>query len=432
MGIANGPLRTDPAEDVGRVAADRRSALLRVYRRRLRHEDLEDCYSQATLELLTRARRAPFESAAHAANALELRFKSRIDDRLRAIGGRSSIEAALERSVAVDGGPAQFEDASAAVERTVIARTEVRRLREVIGDLSRDQRLVLASQVCVQMDAGEFCARYGWSTEKYRKVAQRARGKLRALVGEYERGERCRRLEPDVLALSAGVADGEALARARAHLANCTPCARMLADVERSAKSVAALLPLPAAAAAGARFAGLLGMARRAGAVIRHPFAEAGASGGAGVAGGSLAGAGALKVGIAAVCVAGAAGGYAACAHLGVLAGLGLSPPSTPIHRTHHQPHRVTVVATHRVVTATRSPSVSLAATTPPSATRHVVSTHRRVPAIVQIRREFGTPRARASSAGATVAPPARATPVGPIAATPQERQTQTEFGFER
>ncbi|MGH2849660.1 MAG: hypothetical protein ACRDLP_03490, partial [Solirubrobacteraceae bacterium] len=226
MGIANGQLRVDPAEAVARVAAARRSRLLRVYRRRLRPEDLEDCYSQATLELLARARQTPFASVAHIENAVELRFKSRIDDRLRAIGGRSSIEAALERSVAVDaarGGPERLEDASAAVERTVIARTEVRLLREVIGDLTRDQRLVLASQVCVGMEPGEFCDRYGWSTEKYRKVAQRARGKLRALVGEYERGERCRRLEPDVLALSAGVADVEALARARAHLANCTP-----------------------------------------------------------------------------------------------------------------------------------------------------------------------------------------------------------------
>jgi len=28
----------------------------------------------------------------------------------------------------------------------------------------------------------EFCQRYGWSFEKYRKVAQRARARLRALM----------------------------------------------------------------------------------------------------------------------------------------------------------------------------------------------------------------------------------------------------------
>jgi hypothetical protein len=50
----------DPAEEVARVATARRPRLLRLYRRRLRFEDLEDCYSQATLELLARSRGAPF------------------------------------------------------------------------------------------------------------------------------------------------------------------------------------------------------------------------------------------------------------------------------------------------------------------------------------------------------------------------------------
>src|ERR1700726_163378 len=84
----------DPAEEVGRVAAARRGRLLRLYRRRLRFEDLEDAYSQATLELVARARRSPFDGPGHIANALELRFKSRIEDRRRAIEGRSAIESA--------------------------------------------------------------------------------------------------------------------------------------------------------------------------------------------------------------------------------------------------------------------------------------------------------------------------------------------------
>ena len=32
------------------------------------------------------------------------------------------------------------------------------------------------------MSRGEFCRRYNWSTEKYRKVAQRARARLRRLM----------------------------------------------------------------------------------------------------------------------------------------------------------------------------------------------------------------------------------------------------------
>jgi hypothetical protein len=38
------------------VASAKRGLLLRVHRHRLRHEDLEDCYSQATLELIAHVR----------------------------------------------------------------------------------------------------------------------------------------------------------------------------------------------------------------------------------------------------------------------------------------------------------------------------------------------------------------------------------------
>jgi hypothetical protein len=45
--------------------------------------------------------------------------------------------------------------------------------------------MVLASQVgLVQLERSEFCRRVGWSTEKYRKVAQRARSRLRQLMVE--------------------------------------------------------------------------------------------------------------------------------------------------------------------------------------------------------------------------------------------------------
>ena len=140
---------------------------------------------------------------AHIEHALKQKFKSRIEDRRRALAGRSAIESAIARAVPVDApcdDAAEIEDRNATVEGRVIARTEVRRLREVMADLSRDQQLVLASQVLVDMEPAEFCRRHGWSVEKYRKVAQRARGKLRVLVEEYESGERCRRLEPDLRA----------------------------------------------------------------------------------------------------------------------------------------------------------------------------------------------------------------------------------------
>jgi hypothetical protein len=46
----------DAAEEVAIVARAKRDVLLRAHRFRLRREDLEDCYSQATLELVAHVR----------------------------------------------------------------------------------------------------------------------------------------------------------------------------------------------------------------------------------------------------------------------------------------------------------------------------------------------------------------------------------------
>jgi DNA-directed RNA polymerase specialized sigma24 family protein len=439
MGLAGGDMGGDPAEAVAQIAAERRGRLLRVHRRRLRWEDLEDCYSQATLELLTRSRRSPFASQAHVLNALEQKFLSRIEDRRRAIGGRSAIETAIARSVQVDAPDrtaGELEDRGAAVENQVMARTELRLLREVIADLSRDQQLVLASQVTVDMEVGEFCARFGWSVEKYRKVAQRARAKLRVLVDEYECGDRCRRLEPDLLAMSAGVADEESLARARAHVANCSGCARMVGDLDRAARSVAALLPPPAALVAGGALAAKLSAVwsgvRRAGAVARHPLAESGlAGGGAGVAGTGVAGVGALKVGLAAICVAGAAGGYAVCARFGVLPSVGLPRPAAHVTAVRRPTaHRHLHLLVSPTVMAARDATV-LAPTI--AATRRAHPAH--VSAIVQTRREFGHASAHAasqSSVASAVALPAPAGGAAKPAGSAELNQTQAEFGFEK
>jgi hypothetical protein len=101
----------DPAELVAHVSALKRDVLLRVHRHRLSFEDLEDCYSQATLELVSRARTRAraFQGEVHVANALEQRFLSRIADRRRALSGRSPIaavaQAALRHADDHEGGP---------------------------------------------------------------------------------------------------------------------------------------------------------------------------------------------------------------------------------------------------------------------------------------------------------------------------------------
>ncbi len=167
------------------MASARREQLLRVHRFRLRREDLEDCFSQATLELILRARRdASFVDRRHLANALEQRFLSRIHDRRRALAGRSPIQAALEGASSLGGAvetQIDVADMRADLEHLAIIRQDLRQLVAAARHLSTDQRLVLASQIA-QIPRAEACARFGWSEEKYRKVAQRGRARLRRLM----------------------------------------------------------------------------------------------------------------------------------------------------------------------------------------------------------------------------------------------------------
>jgi DNA-directed RNA polymerase specialized sigma24 family protein len=136
---------------VALVASARRGLLLRVHRHRLRREDLEDCYSQATLELIAHVKAGgSFAGREHIVNALELRFVSRARDRRRALSGRSPIQAALEHAEPLGttaGEGVEVVDEGAAIDAKVILREELRRLSRLVRLLSADQRRVLASQV---------------------------------------------------------------------------------------------------------------------------------------------------------------------------------------------------------------------------------------------------------------------------------------------
>jgi hypothetical protein len=162
--------------------------LLRAYRHLLRREDLEDCYGQATLELLSHAARGGSFAGGerHVGNTLELRFVSRIRDVRRAVGGRSPLQAALVTALPL--GIAEHSDAAvvdrrADVEELVLMRAQLRCVQRSALALSSDQRLVLASQLA-DIRCADFCRRYGWSQEKYRKVAQRGRARLERLVSD--------------------------------------------------------------------------------------------------------------------------------------------------------------------------------------------------------------------------------------------------------
>ena len=178
--------------EVALVSRARRELLLRVHRHRLRREDLEDCYSQAVLELVAHARRgASFASRLHIARTIEQRFVSRINDRRRALSGRSPMLAALERAASLDASEPRalpLQDPRPEPERLVLLRHELRRIDALARRLTPEQRLVIATQVGLAMGASEFCELYGWSTEKYRKVAQRGRARLRQLMLADEQG----------------------------------------------------------------------------------------------------------------------------------------------------------------------------------------------------------------------------------------------------
>jgi DNA-directed RNA polymerase specialized sigma24 family protein len=182
----------DPAEEVALVAHAKRELLLRAHRHRLRREDLEDSYSQATLELVGQARGgARFASRAHIGNTLEQRFVSRIQDRRRALSGRSPMQAALETAISLGDAEEQqaaIVDVRADLETLVMLRQDLRRVEALAQELTVDQRLIIASQVAGQTTRAEFCERFDWSTEKYRKTAQRARARLARLMAEDERG----------------------------------------------------------------------------------------------------------------------------------------------------------------------------------------------------------------------------------------------------
>jgi DNA-directed RNA polymerase specialized sigma24 family protein len=178
----------DPADRVALVVEAHRARLLRVHSRRLRREDLEECYGQTALELVLRARQgAPFMSSLHVVKVLEQRLLSRIQDRRRALEGRSPAQATLDHALAdglFDGAGEEVADGRIDLHELVGLRIELQRIGSLLQRLTLDQRLVLASQIYLQVDCAEFCARHDWSPEKYRKVAQRARARLRELLSE--------------------------------------------------------------------------------------------------------------------------------------------------------------------------------------------------------------------------------------------------------
>lgn len=374
------------------VALARRDLLMRVYRHRLRAEDLEDCYSQATLELVQRARTGtPFSGTHHISNALEQKLISRINDRRRALAGRSPIEAALGQAVALeppDGGTGQLADPGPGVDEQVAMRADLRALREIASELTPDMRLLLAHQVGLGTECQAFCRRYAWSPEKFRKVAQRARQRLLALSKEYASGERCRRLEPDLLAYVSRVASDDQRDRVQSHLDNCMACRRRARDLRVAERGLLAFVP-------GGLEAGSAGLAGGAIGSAASGTGVAAAGGGAFAWGGSgLLG---VKLGVAAICIASlAGGGLAICRHGPLADVLGTHRPGgrrivrvdLPPQPTVTPIRRFDIVPAPRAVTLGAAATLSGASTSGPSA--RVSTPISRPPPAAAAQREFG------------------------------------------
>jgi len=177
------PNTHDPADAIAAVAAANWQRLLRVHHYRLSRPDLEDCLSQALLELLSAAQRGHrFSDPGAILTALDVRFQSRIIDRHRALAGRSPINAALHQARPLDGNTDTTPAGPAGDPlELVLQREDLARLAVALRELTADQRLVLLAQVHGERPAG-FCTRHGWSNAKYRKTLSRARARLRALL----------------------------------------------------------------------------------------------------------------------------------------------------------------------------------------------------------------------------------------------------------
>jgi hypothetical protein len=108
-------------------------------------QDLEDVYSQATLELLARARRDPtLQTRAHVRNALRQKFADRVLDEQRARGGRSPAAYARVHAQPLDDAWRELVNERDAPAQ-LIALDDLAELPDAIRQLTDDQRLVLSS-----------------------------------------------------------------------------------------------------------------------------------------------------------------------------------------------------------------------------------------------------------------------------------------------
>jgi len=89
----------------------------------------------------------------------------------------------LERAIQVDGDDAhELVDPVTDLDTQVLEREHIDAIASRTDELSASERLVIGTQLGLPLDAASVCSAAGWSREKYRKTAQRARDRLRTAV----------------------------------------------------------------------------------------------------------------------------------------------------------------------------------------------------------------------------------------------------------
>jgi len=342
----------------GVYSAARKGSLRELRRRGCSEEEAEDFFSTAYAKVMAGvdpvARRF---SEPEMVNFVKLAAKRVMLDERRRQGQRPEVELSAVPSLSDAGAESPDE---VAVEREAVAMG-----REALQMLSDRDRFIFRQRHQMDLSPEEILERTpGLSLRTYRKIIQRANGRVMAAYQRIEGGERCEEMEAGLLRryVAEKCEEAERL-EVEVHLAHCRACqmaqARMrgyLLDVA-SGLAVAAtsatsyrygVLAWPArlvdAASSGAN--GTIEAGRAAGGRIRD-FAVRVISGLPGGGGDATVGQaiGATSVKVASACAAGAAAGV--CVAAGVVPGIG-GIGLLESHGHHHaQPHR-SVSRTHR------------------------------------------------------------------------------------
>ena len=247
------------------------------------------------------------------------------------------------------------------------------RLREVADELTADQRLVLACQIALDMDCQEFCARFGWSAEKYRRSRSVPAHRSASLSPTTRPAGAARAWRTASPPTSPTWPVASSRSAVRCLLANCPACPETACELERMVRGGGALLPLPPVVdpevvhrfgAVGRVFGHLIPFWETGESGAAKAGAAAAAGGGGIAAGGSMVGLGAAKLGVTALCVAGVAGGYVVCDHVGLLRGALL--------RERRHIGRTTANAAREAPPKRRAPS--LAVTLAPAPITHTIA----------------------------------------------------------